>query len=403
MKDQNVTFFQEPVTAASLLQSAREIGPALTKYVEQEERERRISSATLSALRKVGFLRLSMPDTLEGLEIDPLTTAKLVEEIARHNAGAAWSMMVANTATWWCSMLSDDGIDEIYKDGPDTFIAGAFHPPMQATEVTGGYRITGRSPLASNVHEAQWIFVSAIVMEEGQPKMTDGRPDVRGVFMNANDCTIPDTWHTIGMHATDSNDVEANQVFVPAHLSIPLAPGLPRNQHYKGALYQFPAIGANIVSLIAPVSLALASSAIDEIKKLAEKKTPFGSAVTIRDRGSVQRKIGMAEALVQSSRAYLHQTLTDTWNKTVAGQKLTMEERAGLLLAATHTNQSCFQAADMMYSVAGTTGVYTKSRLSHIFTDMQVVRQHGFANESRYETVAQVYMGLPGDLPVLGM
>jgi hypothetical protein len=29
------------------------------------------------------------------------------------------------------------------------------------------------------------------------------------------------------------------------------------------------------------------------------------------------------------------------------------------------------------------------------------IRQHGFANESRYETAAQVYFGLPPDLPVL--
>jgi alkylation response protein AidB-like acyl-CoA dehydrogenase len=84
-----------------------------------------------------------------------------------------------------------------------------------------------------------------------------------------------------------------------------------------------------------------------------------------------------------------------------SGQKLTNEDKAGLLLAATHTNQSCLQAVDLMYSAAGTTGIYTRNKLAHYFSDAQVIRQHGFANDSRYETAAQVYFGLQPDLPVL--
>jgi len=118
-------------------------------------------------------------------------------------------------------------------------------------------------------------------------------------------------------------------------------------------------------------------------------------------KGSVQRKIGMAEALVQSSQAYLYQTIETTWKKVMSGEKLKLNEKADLLLASTHANQSCFQAVDLMYSAAGTSGIYTKNKLANYFADAQVIRQHGFANESRYETAAQVYLGLPPDLPVV--
>ena len=94
--------------------------------------------------------------------------------------------------------------------------------------------------------------------------------------------------------------------------------------------------------------------------------------------------------------------LRDCWNKILNGEKITLEEKAGLLLAATHTNQSCLQAVDMMYSVAGSSAIYYKNKIAHYFSDAQVIRQHGFANESRYETAAQVYFGLQPDLPVLG-
>jgi len=85
----------------------------------------------------------------------------------------------------------------------------------------------------------------------------------------------------------------------------------------------------------------------------------------------------------------------------MAGERLTLEERAEMLLAVTHTNQTCVQAVDMMYSATGTTGIYTKNKLAHYFTDAQVIRQHGFSNESRYETAAQIYFGLQPDLPVI--
>jgi alkylation response protein AidB-like acyl-CoA dehydrogenase len=342
-----------------------------------------------------------MPKSIGGLETDPLTAAKLVEEVARHNTAAGWSMMVANVSTWWCRAFPEKGVEEIYKAGPDTIIAGALHPPMMAGRVDGGYRINGRSPLASNVHEAKWIFVTALVMEQGQPKMNSGIPEILGVLMNAEHCEIIDTWHTLGMKATDSCDVAANDVFVPDHLFFPLTPEFEPNKYYTGPLYRFAAIGASIASLIAPVALAVARNAIEELRSLAEKKTSFGSVTALRERGSIQNKLGKAEALVRSSRAYLHHTIEASWNKILAGEKLSLEDKAGLLLAATHTNQSCLQAVDMMYSAAGSTGIYTQNKLAHYFTDAQVIRQHGFANESRYETAAQVYFGLQPDLPVL--
>ena len=85
----------------------------------------------------------------------------------------------------------------------------------------------------------------------------------------------------------------------------------------------------------------------------------------------------------------------------MSGKTIELEEKAGLLLAAAHTNQSCAEATELMYTAAGTTGIYLKNKLAHHLMDAQVLRQHGFMNESRYETAAQVYFGLPPDLPII--
>ncbi len=203
------------------------------------------------------------------------------------------------------------------------------------------------------------------------------------------------------MRGTDSNDVAAKDVFVSDLLFFPLVPEFVPNAHFKGPLYQYPAMGASVACLIPPIALAIARKAIDEIKALAEKKIPFSSTVPLCERGSIQNKLGKAEALIQSARAFLYQTISRTWEKTQAGEIIPVEEKGELLLAATHTVQSCAQAVDMMYSAAGSTAIYTKNKIERYFRDAQVIRQHGFFNESRYETVAQVYFGLPCDLPLV--
>lgn len=391
---------QKTPSNTELFETVSEIAPILSQYIDEEEKARRLSIPVRKALIEAGFFKLYLPNSLGGLEADPITTARVVEEVSRYNTAAGWALMVANSSSWFGSRLPEKGIEEIYQSGPNVLIAAAFHPPMQATRVSNGYRITGRSPLASNIHDANWLFVSAFVMDGDKIKMQSGIPEVIGVFIKAGGYEIIDTWHTLGMRATDSNDVSAKDTFVSGYLSYTLAPEFEANRYFRGPLYQYCAIGAFGASLVPPNALALARNSIHELKMIAEKKTPLGSMVPIQQRGSVQRKLGQAEALVESSRAFLYKQITDTWNKTLAGQQLSFQEKANVLLAGAHTVQSCSQAVDMMYSAAGSTAIYNRSKLEQYFRDAQVIRQHGFFNESRYETAAQIYFGLQPDLPI---
>jgi len=384
-----------------LLQEASTLGPLISQNIIEEENNGRLSVTVVNALKQAGFYKLYLPKSLGGLEADPLTIAKIVEEIAKHNTAAGWSLMVANAPLLMLSRIAEKGIEEIFSPNPDAFIAATVHPPMRAIRTEGGYLINGRNPLVSNVHEAQWIMVLALVMEDGKPKMHAGHPEILAVYMNATDCGIIETWEVIGMHATDSNDIEAKDVFVPDHRVCSLMPEFKPGRHFSKPLYQFPAAGGNIACLLAPITLAVAHNAIDELKMIAGKKTPLGSMVPLRERGVIQRKLGKAEALVRSSSVYLHDTVSKCWQKILAGETISLEEKGGLLLAAAHTNQSCVEAIELMYTAAGTNGIYKKNKLAHYLMDAQVLRQHGFMNESRYETAAQIFFGLPPDLPIV--
>jgi len=66
-----------------------------------------------------------------------------------------------------------------------------------------------------------------------------------------------------------------------------------------------------LVGSCAPaVALGIAREAVDELVALAQGKTPFASATTLRERPSAQGKVGRAEGALRSARAYLYSRIT---------------------------------------------------------------------------------------------
>jgi alkylation response protein AidB-like acyl-CoA dehydrogenase len=388
-------------TDTTLLEAARRLAPVIQEHTEETERERRLSPPVLAALHDAGLLRMCTPRSLGGLEVDPLTRALVIEEIAGHDTAAGWTL--ANPLDWayLCARLPDAGAEEIYGRGANVVIAAQFGRPMQAAPVQGGYRITGRVPFVSNCHDANWIATTATVMAGEPAQAADtGAPEVVMAYLPRDTCHVIDTWHVLGMRGTGSHDVAVTDVFVPTARTFPLVPAFTPGSHYQGPLYRFPLVGM-VASNLPPLLLAVARRAIGEVAALAHSKVPVAARTVLRDRASAQAKLAQAEALVRAGRVFLYETLRETWEATVAGEPLSLRHKADVLLALTHAVQSAVQAVELMYRMAGTSGVYTRSPLERSFRDVEVLRHHAFGAETRYETVGQVYLGLPPDLPVL--
>jgi indole-3-acetate monooxygenase len=207
---------------------------------------------------------------------------------------------------------------------------------------------------------------------------------------------IIDTWHSLGMRGTDSNDVAAEGVFVPDARSFIVAPVYEPEPHFAGPLYRLPAL-ASVDVIVVPVALAIARGAISALREIADRKTPLGSTKTIRHKPAVQSALADAEAQLRAARLLFYETLNTTWQRALANESPTLEQRADLLLASTHAVRTSAHVADLMHRTGGTSGIYERSRLERHFRDAQTVRQHGFLSESRLETVGQVYLGVEAD------
>lgn len=391
-----------PTSNESLLETARALAPLIRDRAPEAETTRRLPRGVLDAMRDAGLFRLLLPRALGGLEVDPVTYVLVAEEISRADSAAGWVLQAGNMGAWWSSRLSEEGAREVHGEDPSALIAAAFHPPQQASPVPGGYRVTGRGPLASNIHDARWLFLTAFVMEDGQPRMTPGGPEVVGLILQANEATIVDTWHSLGMRGTDSNDVVVESVFVPQARTYPLAPNVELNALFGGPLYRLPPIGATSIIGV-PVALGVAREALDALREIAAKKTAFGFMKPMRERSVVQAQVARAEAMYRAARLLFLDTLGSAWQRTVTSEGSTLEQKADLLGAATHVVRTCATVTSMMHALAGTTGIYTRSPLERHFRDMQTLRHHGFVSENRFEAVGQVYLGLPPEFPMVAL
>jgi indole-3-acetate monooxygenase len=388
-------------TDAELLDAVQRIAPVIQQHADEAERAGRLSPATVEVMRTARLFRMFNPKTLGGLEVSPLTCARVIEAVTALDSAAGWTLTNVLAYAFFCARLPEGGTEEIFGGDPDAIIAGPFHPPLHASPAPGGFRISGRAPLASNCREAAWIAVSAIVMEGDRPSTdAQGIPQTITAVLRAQDCNILETWSVLGMRGTGSDDISVDSAFVPAARTFPLVPEFEPGVHYRGSLYRFPAMGMN-AAVFPPVTLAIARQAIEEVKAIAQSKTPFIGSSVLRQRAAAQAKVAQAEAAVRSGRALLYDTVAAAWEKTLAGERLSLEEKADLLLAMTNAVQSSAKAVELMYNAAGTTGIYTRSPLERHFRDMEVLKQHGFASENRWETAGQVYLGLQPDFALV--
>jgi len=199
------------------------------------------------------------------------------------------------------------------------------------------------------------------------------------------------------MRGTDSNDVSVEDLFVPERRTFRIGIDHTPGPLYDDPLYRVPAMVC-VGSYAPAVALGMARDAIDEFVALAQGKTPFASTTTLRERATAQAKLGRADGLLRSARSYLYDRLAWAWEHTVSGAELTLEQRAEMLLASVQAVAAATQAVDLVYSAAGTSAIYKRSRLEQHFRDTNVLRQQGFVSEGRFETVGQVELGLPPDL-----
>jgi alkylation response protein AidB-like acyl-CoA dehydrogenase len=207
--------------------------------------------------------------------------------------------------------------------------------------------------------------------------------------------TIIDTWAVMGMRGTGSQDFTVSDAFVPERFSV-LSEAAPAE---TGPLYNRRAWFVTLWTPTAANALGIARGAIDALAELARTEASTLSTQLLRDRPAVQARMGEAEAIVRSARAYVLEAVARVWGTVSAGDEPTDHDIAQGRLAITHAMHSAVRAVDIVFHAAGTNAIYTRLPLEQAFRDVHVAVQHGAALPTYFESAGKVLMGLRPDDP----
>jgi indole-3-acetate monooxygenase len=388
----------EAPTGDTLRAHARELSARIADAAPTIEEQRRVPAALVADLARAGLFRMLVPSGAGGLEVEPRVMLDAIEEIARGDGSAGWAVMIGATTGVIAAYLPDAATHEIFAATPDGVTGGVFHPRGRATVVDGGYRVSGRWPLASGCQHCAWLLGGCIVFADGKPKLRDsGAPEARMMIFPARDVRILDTWNVSGLRGSGSHDIEVENVFVPAERSVWFSTDPVRR---GGALYAFPVFGLLALGISA-VALGIARGAIDDLLELAGAKVPTGSRRPLAERAATQATVAQATALVSASRAHVHAIVDEIWQAASAGAAVTLEQRARLRLAATQAVRDAARAVDLAYECGGATSIYADSPLQRRFRDVHVATQHILVAPATYELAGRVLLGLPADTEML--
>ena len=379
-------------TVDDVLGSVAELEPMIRAASAEAETERKLSARVAEALREAGCYHLFRPRSRGGLELDPVSAFRVIEELARIDSAAGWNVSLANAAEPVGAWFSDETTEEVFGS-PKTVMAGAFFPPRRAVPTEGGYRLSGRCSFNSNCHAATWVLGLAHVHDDGVERLDDnGAPVTLITLFPMREAEIIDNWNTLGMRGTGSHDVNVDDLFVPAERAVPFKPLEQPSPAYSGPWHRltiWPSVACNAIP-----ALGIAQAAIDAFADLAKKKTPSYTNTTLKDRSIVQLRFAMAVAKVESARAYLHEAFDTAWQGALDGRTLAMADRARLQLASSYVPIAAAEAVDLIHSLVGTAGIRNDHVFQRHFRDVHVITQHAYVSESRMEAVGQISFGL---------
>jgi alkylation response protein AidB-like acyl-CoA dehydrogenase len=383
------------VATPSVLEAARRLAPLVRENADKIDADRELPKPVFHALADAGFYVMAVPRAVGGLEIDFPTYVQVIEEIAKADASTAWTISQgANWATY-SARMSRKAAREIWIDTPRSVVSNTPAPTAKAVVVPGGFRITGRQPFSTGCMHASWIAAHAQVIENGEVRLRNGKPEVRYCLVPRAQVEIIDAWHTRGMRGTGTHSFDVKDVFVPEERTV-FPSGAPIVS--PGPRYKIPTVlgfGAGD----GMVALGLARNCINAFFEVAGTKAPRNMHGLLRDQSISQLAVGQAEAALRTGRAYLMQAVREIWDEATStdAPTVSLDSLTNLRLAATHAIHQSAKVVASLHQLCGATVVFDGHLLQRLFLDMNVITQHGQSRLAHYELVGKHCLGLEID------
>ncbi|MFM9556942.1 MULTISPECIES: acyl-CoA dehydrogenase family protein [Streptomyces] len=374
----------------SLLGRVRGLLPEIAARSAEAEAARAVPAEIIAALREAGVFRMALPKAWGGEQMDLVEAARVIREISRADGSAGWTVQAASMAWFFVRSLPQETLaNEVFGDGADLMLRGAIAPKGKATPVEGGYRLSGRWPLASGSFAPDWMLAGFVV--EGASPRPDGPPDMRVALIRPEQVTFLDTWDAVGLRATQSTDFTMDDVFVPERFTGPLMGA----NNIPAPFYDLPysPTGASHDAVI----LGCLQGALDDLAELAATKRPaFDPRVLIGEDPVFQERFAELHVRTAALTALSENTGRVVMGRTLAGEQPTPTEWFTFTGGVEYIHDEGIRILNEIMTLSGSSGLYSSNPMQRRWRDVRCVSQHVAGNNGSMRKLGAVLSGQEG-------
>ena len=274
----------------------------------------------------------------------------------RHQKVAAVEPLLKRVATERIVLLSSGGSDWISGSGT-------------AVKVEGGYRVSGRKVFTSGAAAGDLLMTGAVLEEGGERFVLHFAAPMQAVEVR-----ILDTWHTLGMRGTGSQDVVIDGLFVPE-----AGVALKRKAGEWHPLFQI--IATTAFPLIYATYLGVADQAAGIAPGLARKRAVTPELRTLA--GQMMVELHGAELA--------HEAMIAAAERNAPSAEGVNAVMTGKTLLADHA----LRAVERAMELAGGAGFYRAAGLERCFRDIQGARYHPMQRGAQAQYAGAMALGEP--------
>jgi len=363
------------------------------------DRENRFFFEDFDELREAKYLLAALPKEFGGLGLTLAEICREQRRLARRSAPTALAMNMHIGATgvaaelWrkgdrsqvW--MLEEAGRGAVFayghaESGNDLEV---LYSSGRAERVEGGYRFFGHKNFGTLTPVWNWLNIYGLDnADPNDPKMVHALlpRDTPGY-------RIVETWDTLGMRATASQDTVLEGAFVPDRYVIRTrAPGFAGADDFILTMFGWFEPG------FANVYIGLAERARDlAIERVKNKRSVAAMTRSMAYHPEIQHTV--ADIVIELEGMIAHaDRVAEDWTNGVDHGDLWP---AKLVAAKYHCVEGAFRAVDRAMEVSGGRGMFKGDELERIYRDVRCGRFHPANAMTAHEVVGKCALGVLGE------
>jgi alkylation response protein AidB-like acyl-CoA dehydrogenase len=366
------------------------------------DRENRFFQEDFDDLKRAGYLTMAVPKELGGRGMN---LAQVAREQRRLGYYAPATALGINMHIYWVGLVADlwrngdRSAEWLLKEAMAGEVFNAGHaergndiPGLLSTStaerVDGGFRFSGHKMFCSLA--PVWTRYGLHAMWAD----ADGGPKIVHAFLprSHDGYRIVETWDTLGMRATKSDDVVLDGAFVPDKYIARIVPAGQVDPFVLG-IFAWGLTGfANIYYGIARRAIDLAVAGI-------RTKTSLAVSRSMAYHPEIQHAVAEMALALDPIEPHIEK-LAEDWS---AGVDHGGSWPAKIVSAKYHAVEACWRIVDRAMEVSGGAGMFRANELERLFRDARCGRFHPANTFLVHEIVGKTALGIDlGEQPRWG-